>query len=258
MSEPSQPPVPPAEGSFPPVEPVASAPVEGVPAPRYGEFAPVEAAAATPDASTAQPVAPGEQQGVPAAPGQPVMYSGAPAAPAYPQQGYPQQGYPQQGQSPTSPQPGYGQAGYPAPGYAQPAYGQPVYGQPGFAGTPLPRRRTWDVVLTIVLLVLGLGGTLLGVLYGVLFSSPEVLDEGFRDQGLGGFDGEIGAAPLVLIGSHVVLYLVALGVSILLLVKKKIAFYVPLIAGVIAAIVFWATIFAVVASDPDFARMSGL
>ncbi|RQP11972.1 MAG: hypothetical protein EAS51_04130 [Microbacteriaceae bacterium] len=255
MSEPSQPPVPPVEpaaGSVPPVEPAApAAPVAGIPAPRYGEFAPVEAPPAA-----AQPAAPEAPQGIPAAPGQPVMYSGT----AAPQQGYPQPAYPQQQQYPQPgyPQQQYAQPAYPAPGYAQPVYGQPVYGQPGFAGAPAPRRRTWDVVLTIILLVLGLGGMLLGVLYGVLFSSPELLDEGFREQGLGGFDGEVGAAPLVLIASHVVLYLVALGVSILLLVKKKIAFYVPLVAGVVAAIVFWGSIIAVMASDPDFARMSGL
>ncbi len=243
MSEPNQPSVPPAGGSVPPVEPAASAPGAGVPAPRYGEFAPVEPAAAeTPEAPSAAPSAPP----APAAPGYP-------PAPAYvqgnPQPGYPQPGYPQQG---------YPQPGYPQPGYVQPGAGQPVYGQPGFAGNPVPRRRTWDIVLTIILLVLGLFGMLGGVLYGVLFSSPELLDEGFRQQGLGGFDGDVGAAPLVLIGSHVLLYLLAVGLSILLLVKKKIAFYVPLAAGVVAGVIFWATIVAVMMSDPDFARTTSL
>jgi len=51
---------------------------------------------------------------------------------------------------------------------------------------------------------------------------------------------------------------VAAGLSVLLLVKKKIAFYVPLTAGVIAAIVFWATIVTVMASDPDFASTYGV
>jgi hypothetical protein len=258
---PSVPPTPdPGQQATPAVPPV-----EGSPAPRYGEFAPVESAQ-TPAA---------------AAPGQPVMYSGtttpgAPAAgydaasapaqqnPGYSAAGYPQaqSGYPQQQgypQQPSYSQPGYPQQGYPQQGYPQAAYPQtaPVYGQPGFGSTPAPKRRTWDVVLTIILLVLGLGGTLLGVLYGIIFSSPELIDDAFRQQGLGGFDGEVGATPLVLIVSHVVLYLVAAGLSILLLVKKKIAFYIPLIAGVVAAVIFWAALIMLMLSDPDFAATYG-
>jgi len=211
----------PTTPSIPPVpgQPLASAP-EGVPAPRYGEFAPVE---------SAQPVAPATPAagGIPAAPGQPAMYSGAPVAP----------------QTPAA-----------APAYAQAA---PVYGQPGFAGTPAPKRRTWDLVLTIILLVLGAIGMLIGIFYGIAFSSPQIIDEAFRQQGLGGFDGEIGATPLVIIASHVILYLVAAGLSILLLVKKKIAFYVPLIAGVVAAIIFWTALVMLMMSAPSFGEMYG-
>src|SRR5690606_37689250 len=146
---PSVPPTPdPGQQATPAVPPV-----EGSPAPRYGEFAPVESAQ-TPAA---------------AAPGQPVMYSGtttpgAPAAgydaasaPAQQNPGYPPAGYPQ-AQSGYPQQPGYSQPGYPQQGYPQAAYPPvaPVYGRPGFGSTPAPKRRTWDVVLTIILLVLGL------------------------------------------------------------------------------------------------------
>jgi hypothetical protein len=191
-------------------------------------------------------------------PGAPAAGYDAPSAPAQQSPGYPAAGYPQ-AQSGYPQQPGYSQPGYPQQGYPQAAYPQtaPVYGQPGFGSTPAPKRRTWDVVLTIILLVLGLGGTLLGVLYGIIFSSPELIDDAFRQQGLGGFDGEVGATPLVLIVSHVVLYLVAAGLSILLLVKKKIAFYIPLIAGVVAAVIFWAALIMLMLSDPDFAATYG-
>jgi hypothetical protein len=263
MSDAPTPSVPPApESGQPAVPPVP--PVEGTPAPRYGEFAPVESSqapiAAAPGqpamyAGTGAPVAP--QAGYPAATSAPQQAPGYPAA-GYPQQGYAQQGYVQQAQ-PGYPQPGYPQQGYPQQAYPQTGYPQaaPVYGQPGFGGTPAPKRRTWDVVLTIILLVLGLGGTLLGVLYGIIFSSPELLDDAFRQQGLGGFDGEVGATPLVLIVSHVVLYLLAAGLSILLLVKKKIAFYIPLIAGVVAAVIFWGALVMLMLSDPDFASSYG-
>lgn len=235
MSDAPQPSVPPVPDSG--AAPTPPAPVAGTPAPRYGEFAPVEQ--------------------TPAAPAPPAYPGTASAAPVgYPHAAQSPTGYPQS----TPQQQGYSQQGYPQPGYPQPAYAQqgPVYGQPGFGQTPIKRRRTWDVVLTIILLVLGLGGMLLGVLYGVIFSSPELIDDAFRQQGLDGFNGSVGATPLVLILSHVVLYLAAVGVSILLLIKKKIAFYVPLIAGVVAAIVFWAALVSLMLTDPAFSTMYGV
>jgi hypothetical protein len=147
------------------------------------------------------------------------------------------------------PPPQYGErlpapAGPPAPG-APPAYGV------GSLPAPAVRRRTWDVVLTVILLVLGFFGMLIGLFYAWAFSSPELIDEAMGQGGMGGFDGTIGAGPTIIAVSHVVLYLVALGVGILLLVKNKVAFWVPLAAGVIAAIVFWASLSAILLSDPD-------
>jgi hypothetical protein len=77
-----------------------------------------------------------------------------------------------------------------------------------------------------------------------------VFDEAYGQSGLGGWNGSVGAAPAVIAVSHIVLYLLAAGVSIPLLIKNKIAFWVPLAAGVIAAIVFWGSLFAIVLSDP--------
>lgn len=248
-----------SEPNSPAVPPVPSTPEGAQPAPRYGEFAPVENGAPAAPVAPEAPVAPASAAApdAPASPPAP-SYPAAPAAPApvYGQQpGYGQQ--PAFGQPATGQQAAYGQPAFGQPGFGQPAYGQPVYGQPGFATQAPPRRRTWDIVLTIVLLVLGLGGMSLGVLYGVIFSSPELLDQVFQQQGLGGFDGEIGYGPTVLIISHVVLYLLALGLSILLLVKRKVAFYVPLSAGVLAAIIFWGALFAIMMSDPDFMSVYG-
>jgi len=109
----------------------------------------------------------------------------------------------------------------------------------------------WDVVLTVILLVVGFIGMLIGLFYAFIFSDPALLDEAMVEGGLGGFNGEIGAGPAILAISHVVLYLVAAGVGILLLVTRRIAFWVPLTAGVIAAIVFWGTLMGILLSDPD-------
>ncbi len=232
-----------SEPNSPSVPPVPTSPEAAQPAPKYGEFAPVETGAqATPEVPAAPAAAPAAP-GYPAAPTFPTAPGGygQPAQPGYGQAAY---GHPAQ--------PGYGQPGYaPQAGYGQPASPQPVYGQPGFGATPVPRRRTWDVVLTIVFLVMGLGGLAFALLYAWIFSQPELLDEAFRQQGFSGFSGDAGSAGAIITISHVVLYLLALGLSILLLVKKKIAFYVPLAAGVIAAIIFWGSLFAVVMSDPN-------
>jgi hypothetical protein len=134
-----------------------------------------------------------------------------------------------------------------------PAYGTPVYGA---AGAPVKRRRTWDLVLTVILLVVGFFGLLIGLFYAWAFSDPALLDQALGQQGMGGFNGTVGAGPTIIAVTHIVLYLLALGVSILLLVKNTIAFWVPLSAGVIAAIIFWSVLVSIVMSDPSL--MGGL
>jgi hypothetical protein len=151
------------------------------------------------------------------------------------------------------PPPQYGErlpAGAQVP-VAPPAY-SPTYGAP-----PKPRH-TWDLVLTVILLVVGLFGMLGGVLFGVAFGDPAFADQLERAVAQQGVSGELdfrGFGVLVII-SHVVLYLVAVGVSIPLLVAKKIAFWVPLTAGVIAAIVLWGGYFAIIFSSVDFTQFS--
>jgi hypothetical protein len=171
---------------------------------------------------------------------------------------YSQPGAPAGGdlQPPAAPPPGYPQQGYPQQGYVQPGYPQPGYAQPGAYGYGVapakPPRRIWDLVLTIILLALGFFGMLAGILYGVLFNDPTLLNQLFQQQGYGDFNGTVGAAPAVIIASHVLLFLVAVGLSIVLLLRRKVAFWIPLTAGVIAAVIFWAMLFTIFLSDPDF------
>ena len=145
------------------------------------------------------------------------------------------------------PPPMYGER---MPDYAAaPAYGTPVSGAPGY-GAPVKRRRTWDLVLTVILLVVGFFGMLIGLFYAWAFSDPNLLNESMGT--MGGFDGTVGAGPLIIAVSHIALYLVALGVSIPMLITKKIAFWVPLAAGVIAAFIFWGVLVSILLSDPGF------
>lgn len=150
------------------------------------------------------------------------------------------------------PPPEYGER-VPTPGGA-PVYGAPGYGAPATA--PGRRRRTWDLVLTVILLVVGLFGMLFGVLAGAAFSDPtfaDAFEQGLSQQGISG-SVDFGGFATIVVVSHVLLYLVALGVSIPLLVTKRIAFWVPLSAGVIAAIVFWGGYFTIVFSSVDLTQ----
>ena len=188
----------------------------------------------------------------PEAPGAPVPPQQPPAPPAPPVPPVPQYGeYAPAGYVPPQPAPGFEAAAAAAQPYGTPQYpGQP-FGAASYPAQPGARqRKTWDLVLTSVLLALGFFGMLLGVFYGVTFTDPAALDTVMKQQGYSGFNGSAGAAPAVLIGSHVVLYLIALGVSIPLLVRRRVAFWLPLAAGVLAAIIFWVTLFAVLLSDP--------
>jgi hypothetical protein len=180
-----------------------------------------------------------------------------PAAPPAPSFTY---GSPEQPAAPAAPPapvaapaPAYGQpAAPPAPAYGVPAYAAaPVYGAAPGGVRP---RRTWDLVLTIILLVAGLIGMIIGVAYGLVFLSPQLLAETLAQQGYGQPTIDAAGPGTVIIASHVILYLLAVGLSIFLLIKKKIAFYVPLAAGVIAAIVFWAMAVQVFASIPGFGQ----
>jgi hypothetical protein len=142
----------------------------------------------------------------------------------------------------------------PAPQYAEHAQAGQPYGAASYPrqpGTPR-RRKTWDLVLTIILLVMAFFGMLVGVGYGALFSDPQFVDQVFQQSGLGGFTGDAGAAPAVLVISHIVLFLIALGGGLPLLLTKRVAFWVPLAAGVVAAIFFWGALMTIFLSDPGF------
>jgi len=145
--------------------------------------------------------------------------------------------------------PGHSAAAATAPAMpAPPGYGVPVDGAPAYPA-PARRRRTWDVVLTCILLVLGLIGMSIGLLYAWIFTNPDILSSALAQQGLSG-ELRPGAAPAVIAISHIVLYLLALGLSIPLLIRgRAVVFWIPLVIGVIAAIIFWVALGIVVSSD---------
>jgi hypothetical protein len=135
-----------------------------------------------------------------------------------------------------------------APAYGVPAYGAPVYGAP-VAPTG---RRTWDLVLTVILFVMAFIGAGLGIFYGVIFLNQSLLAEVLSQQGYGYPSIPTEGPGAVIVISHLLLLVLGVGIGIVLLVKKKVAFYAPLIAGVIATTVFWVVAIQVFASIPGF------
>ncbi len=204
----------------------------------------------------------------------PVPPTAPPTAPPAPPEAPPAPPAPPEPERPPVPQYGeYAPTGYVAPGVpvAPPVTPANPYGVPGYgtqpaapagvapAYAPLPKkRRTWDVVLSSILLVLALFGMGAGLAYAAIFSNPELLDQTMATQGYGGFTGHVGAAPAVLAISHIVLFLLAVGLTIPLLIRGRIVvFWIPLAIGVVAAIIFWATVFSVITSDPGFLSRYG-
>jgi hypothetical protein len=153
-------------------------------------------------------------------------------------------------ETPIKAQPQYGEMA--PPGYVSPVV-SPVAAETGaptyYLAPPVARKsRPADVAITSVLLALGLIGMFVGTSsalvlkdaltseatkYGVIYDAPANL-------------GALGAFIAI---SHVVLYLAALGVSIPLLITRRVAFWVPLVAGVVAAIIFWAILISLIVSD---------
>lgn len=151
----------------------------------------------------------------------------------------------------------YAPAGYVPPTQAQapaavPQGAYPQYGYPMHPAPGVRQRKTWDLVLTVILLVMGFFGALFGVIYGVAFTQPDLLADALAQQGYPGFAGDTAAIAPVLIFSHVLLYLAAIGTALPLLIAKRVAFWAPLAAGVIAAIIFWTCLTAAIMSDPGF------
>jgi len=187
----------------------------GRPAPQYGEYAP-EGWSQPKPVSTPAPA--------PAAPASAPAPAGA-----------------------RGPVPGPGQGGsrgyIPYPG----AYPQPA--------SPAVRRRNADRIATIVLLVVGAAGALIGVRTALsLTDSMTVL---YAQAGLPAYepDPRIAIVTPVIWISHAALYLGALIGSILLLRAGRPAFWLPLAAGIAAAIVFWVGIGLVVGNDPNLMQI---
>ena len=110
---------------------------------------------------------------------------------------------------------------------------------------PVRTVKAWDIVLTIALILIGSGLVavlvILGALLGVAGDRCSEFSCSFTQIGLG---------ILVAIAAPVVLFLIAIVVSIVMLVKKRRAFWVPLV-GIVLAVIGWVIGFLMVSTAVD-------
>jgi hypothetical protein len=149
----------------------------------------------------------------------------------------------------------------------RPRYGEYAPGPPPAPPNPAPvvpavepapvepvatKRRTWDVVLTTALLLIGTWDVVTS--FGAYADLGTVLAAVFAQQGLDDFTSFETAAQLGIVANviRITLLVVAIIVSLMRVGRNRIAFWVPLAAGVIAAIALLVCMFVAILGDPAF------
>ena len=117
------------------------------------------------------------------------------------------------------------------------------------AASAAPRRR-WDLILSVALLLLGLWNVLGS--FAQFSDVSSTIQQVFDMQGIGQYTPSpaAGAAGTVIIVANVALFAVATWLTVRRLMVGKLAFWIPLTAGVISFVVMMVAVFAVIASDP--------
>jgi len=128
----------------------------------------------------------------------------------------------------------------------------PVATTPAPALSPVAQPRRWDRILSIALLAFGLYNVITGV---VQFRDlGAMLNQVYELQGVGTYSETAltGALSTVIVVSQVVIYLVTLFVTMSLLRRGKLAFWVPLVGGALAGLIVTVSLLVLMGSDPSF------
>jgi hypothetical protein len=115
-----------------------------------------------------------------------------------------------------------------------------------------PRRRTWDIVLTTVLLLWGVADVVTG--FPQFARLGTLVGEVGRAQGWPDFTSTAEADQVGMTLNIVRLVLLVLGIAgaLLLLSRRRVAFWVPLTAGALAMVATVVGIVSVMVGDPAF------
>lgn len=129
---------------------------------------------------------------------------------------------------------------------------------PAVASAPVSRpRRRWDLALSIGLLAYAAVTILAG--FSQYSDLPSVLNQVYAQQGIGTFEGTAFAATagFAINASNLVIYAIVLPLTVAQLRARRIAFWIPLTGGVLAAIITGSLVIAVMLNDPTFTAYVG-
>ncbi len=106
-----------------------------------------------------------------------------------------------------------------------------------------------DIVATCILLIAGLIGCSFAIVsvngLGQYIQSEYAL----HSLGIYTPPAILGTITIAITVSHIALFVLALAISTRLMTRRRVAFYVPLTAGIIAATIFWTVLISFIASD---------
>lgn len=113
-------------------------------------------------------------------------------------------------------------------------------------------RSRGDRIATFVLLGVGLVSVLTTL--PSMFELPDVMTQAYAQFGIGSYTNEAFANAMgwVILISHIILWVMALMLSLRRLAAGKIAWWVPFVIGVIANIIYIVVIVIVMVNDPAF------
>jgi uncharacterized protein (DUF697 family) len=139
-----------------------------------------------------------------------------------------------------------------APGDAPSSQVGPAWGGPTGVESARPTPRRWDLILTAVILAYATLNVVSQLFLGSSLST--VIDDFYRLQGIGKYTPTslAGALSIVLNGVTAVLYVLTVAFTVRQLRRGRVAFYIPIIGGVIATLVAVAFVIVLLTGDPTF------
>jgi hypothetical protein len=135
----------------------------------------------------------------------------------------------------------------------------PAWGGPTEVESAHLTRRRWDLILTAVILAYATLNVVSQLFLGSTLST--VIEDFYRLQGIGTYTPTslAGTLGVVLNGVTAVLYVLTVALTVRQLRRGRVAFYIPIIGGVIAMLVAVAFVMVLLTGDPTFTSyMNGL
>ena len=119
---------------------------------------------------------------------------------------------------------------------------------------PVP---AWNQPVTILLLIVGIVGMFLSI--GTLAAAPDSIQLLYANESLGTYKPAPSVSTILLAGeiSMVGIWVISAVVSIFRLTRHKLAFFIPIIGGVVAFIALFVFFTVIIASDPTLVDFYG-